>query len=61
MDRDFICIGKRKLFVFFLQARGSCASYVSGFMTFMSIGGFPSFVEDMKVSSIIVMYNVVMH
>ncbi len=24
-------------------------SYVAGFLTFMSIGGFPSFVEDMKV------------
>jgi hypothetical protein len=23
---------------------------VGGFLTFMSIGGFPSFVEDMKVS-----------
>ncbi|KAH9317173.1 hypothetical protein KI387_018942 [Taxus chinensis] len=32
-----------------ILARGSCASYISGFMTFMSIGGFPSFVEDMKV------------
>eukprot|EP00249_Psilotum_nudum_P028883 c38867_g1_i1 orf=180-2312(-) len=32
-----------------ILARGSCASYVSGFVTFMSIGGFPSFVEDMKV------------
>jgi len=32
-----------------ILARGSYASYVSGFMTFMSIGGFPSFVEDMKV------------
>lgn len=31
------------------QARGSCASFVFGFVTFMSIGGFPSFVEDMKV------------
>ncbi|KAJ4844486.1 ABC transporter G member 11 [Turnera subulata] len=28
---------------------GSCASFVFGFVTFMSIGGFPSFVEDMKV------------
>lgn len=35
------------------QARGSCASFVFGFVTFMSIGGFPSFVEDMKVSLII--------
>ncbi|XP_025679372.1 ABC transporter G family member 11 isoform X3 [Arachis hypogaea] len=32
-----------------LRARGSCASFVFGFVTFMSIGGFPSFVEDMKV------------
>lgn len=32
-----------------ILARGSCASYVSGFVTFMSIGGFPSFIEDMKV------------
>ncbi|KAK1385602.1 ATP-binding cassette transporter [Heracleum sosnowskyi] len=27
----------------------ACASFVFGFVTFMSIGGFPSFVEDMKV------------
>lgn len=26
-------------------------SYVTGFLTFMSIGGFPSFVEDMKVNN----------
>eukprot|EP00250_Pteridium_aquilinum_P008810 c18225_g1_i2 orf=144-2291(-) len=32
-----------------ILARGSCASFVSGFVTFMSIGGFPSFIEDMKV------------
>ncbi|MED6122147.1 ABC transporter G member 11 [Stylosanthes scabra] len=32
-----------------IMARGSCASFVFGFVTFMSIGGFPSFVEDMKV------------
>ncbi|KAF3683018.1 ABC transporter G family member 11 [Capsicum annuum] len=30
-------------------ARGACAAFIIGFMTFMSIGGFPSFVEDMKV------------
>ncbi|KAL6202752.1 hypothetical protein ACLB2K_026457 [Fragaria x ananassa] len=30
-------------------ARGACAGFVSGFMTFMSIGGFPSFLEEMKV------------
>ncbi|MCD9560733.1 hypothetical protein HAX54_019522 [Datura stramonium] len=27
----------------------ACTSFIFGFMTFMSIGGFPSFVEDMKV------------
>ncbi|KAH7351993.1 hypothetical protein KP509_19G024200 [Ceratopteris richardii] len=32
-----------------ILARGSCTSFVSGFVTFMSVGGFPSFVEDMKV------------
>uniref|UniRef100_M1B8D1 ATP-binding cassette transporter n=1 Tax=Solanum tuberosum TaxID=4113 RepID=M1B8D1_SOLTU len=34
------------------QARGACASFVFGFVTFMSIGGFPSFVEDMKVCTL---------
>lgn len=32
-----------------ILARGSCGSFIFGFVTFMSIGGFPSFVEDMKV------------
>nr|XP_010933304.1 ABC transporter G family member 11 [Elaeis guineensis] len=32
-----------------ILSRGACASFVFGFVTFMSIGGFPSFVEDMKV------------
>ncbi|OAY85969.1 ABC transporter G family member 11, partial [Ananas comosus] len=32
-----------------ILSRGSCTSFVLGFVTFMSIGGFPSFVEDMKV------------
>lgn len=32
------------------QGRAGCIAYVGGFLTFMSIGGFPSFVEDMKVS-----------
>ncbi|PKA55374.1 ABC transporter G family member 15 [Apostasia shenzhenica] len=32
-----------------ILARASCGAFVSGFMTFMSIGGFPSFVEEMKV------------
>lgn len=31
------------------QGRAGCIGYVGGFLTFMSIGGFPSFVEDMKV------------
>ncbi|CAM6119818.1 unnamed protein product [Calypogeia fissa] len=34
-----------------IKGRGGCISYVAGFLTFMSIGGFPSFVEDMKVFS----------
>ncbi|KAM3322508.1 hypothetical protein P3S67_003659 [Capsicum chacoense] len=34
-----------------IQARGACAAFIFGFMTFMSIGGFPSFVEDMKVGA----------
>ncbi|KAG6426106.1 hypothetical protein SASPL_110321 [Salvia splendens] len=32
-----------------IQGRGACSSFVFGFVTFMSIGGFPSFIEDMKV------------
>ncbi|KAK9123246.1 hypothetical protein Sjap_012848 [Stephania japonica] len=32
-----------------IYARGSCGAFVTGFMTFMSIGGFPSFIEEMKV------------
>lgn len=32
-----------------IYARGSCGAFITGFMTFMSIGGFPSFIEDMKV------------
>ncbi|KAL2925234.1 ABC transporter G family member 11 [Bienertia sinuspersici] len=32
-----------------IQARGSLLMYVASFLTFMTIGGFPSFVEDMKV------------
>ncbi|XP_057746190.1 ABC transporter G family member 15-like [Arachis stenosperma] len=30
-------------------ARGACGAFISGFMTFLSIGGFPSFIEEMKV------------
>ncbi|KAH9658073.1 ABC transporter domain-containing protein [Citrus sinensis] len=31
------------------QARGSLLMFVASYLTFMTIGGFPSFVEDMKV------------
>ncbi|KAL0460945.1 UNVERIFIED_CONTAM: ABC transporter G family member 15 [Sesamum latifolium] len=34
-----------------ILARGACGGFVTGFMTFMSIGGFPSFIEEMKVFS----------
>lgn len=34
-----------------ILARGACAGFISGFMTFLSIGGFPSFLEEMKVKS----------
>lgn len=30
-------------------ARGACGGFITGFMTFMTIGGFPSFIEEMKV------------
>jgi hypothetical protein len=33
------------------QGRAGCIAYVGGFLTFMSIGGFPSFIEDMKVQN----------
>ncbi|PON55901.1 ABC transporter-like [Parasponia andersonii] len=32
-----------------IQARGSLIMFLASFLTFMTIGGFPSFVEDMKV------------
>ncbi|KAI3795845.1 hypothetical protein L1987_38505 [Smallanthus sonchifolius] len=32
-----------------IYARGACAGFISGFMIFMSIGGFPSFIEEMKI------------
>ncbi|KAG6679242.1 hypothetical protein I3842_14G120300 [Carya illinoinensis] len=32
-----------------ILARGACGGFLAGFMTFMSIGGFPSFLEEMKV------------
>lgn len=32
-----------------ILARGACGGFITGFMTFMSIGGFPNFIEEMKV------------
>ncbi|XP_010258617.1 PREDICTED: ABC transporter G family member 11-like [Nelumbo nucifera] len=32
-----------------IQARSSVLMYIASFITFMAIGGFPSFVEDMKI------------
>ncbi|XP_043806286.1 ABC transporter G family member 15 isoform X3 [Manihot esculenta] len=32
-----------------ILARIACGAFITGFMTFMSIGGFPSFIEEMKV------------
>jgi hypothetical protein len=32
-----------------ILARGACGGFVAGYMTFMSIVGFPSFIEEMKV------------
>ncbi|CAD6218859.1 unnamed protein product [Miscanthus lutarioriparius] len=32
-----------------ILARGSLLNFVAAFLTFMAIGGFPSFVEDMKI------------
>lgn len=32
-----------------IYARGACGAFIASFMTFMTIGGFPSFVEELKV------------
>ncbi|KAL1833594.1 hypothetical protein ACET3Z_003245 [Daucus carota] len=32
-----------------IQDRGSVLTFIAGFLTFMAVGGFPSFVEDMKI------------
>ncbi|WOL00323.1 hypothetical protein Cni_G09036 [Canna indica] len=32
-----------------IQARGGMLMFIAGFLTFMAIGGFPSFAEDMKI------------
>lgn len=50
-----ICVGS----VFFNVGRNhtnvmntaACGGFMAGFMTFMSIGGFQSFIEEMKVKS----------
>lgn len=36
--------------IVFWQSRAGSITFMTGFLTFMSIGGFPSFVEDLKVS-----------
>lgn len=36
-----------------ILARGACGGFITGFMTFMTIGGFPSFIEEMKVKHLI--------
>lgn len=51
-----ICVGT----VFFdvgtsysaILACRACGGFVSGYMIFMSIGGFPSFIEEMKVNRV---------
>lgn len=35
-----------------ILARGACGGFIFGFMTFMTIGGFPSFIEEIKVSGL---------
>ncbi|KAK6937179.1 ABC transporter-like, ATP-binding domain [Dillenia turbinata] len=32
-----------------IMARAACNAFLAGFMTFLSIGGFPSFIEELKV------------
>ncbi|XP_076943738.1 ABC transporter G family member 15-like [Bidens hawaiensis] len=32
-----------------ILARGACGGFITGFLVFMSIGSFPSFIEDMKI------------
>ncbi|KAG7035871.1 ABC transporter G family member 15 [Cucurbita argyrosperma subsp. argyrosperma] len=32
-----------------ILARGACGGFITGFMTFMTIGGFPSFIEEMRM------------
>lgn len=40
-----------------ILARGACGGFISSFMTFMSIGGFPCFIEEMKVNNITLPMN----
>ncbi|KAJ9131260.1 hypothetical protein P3X46_035225 [Hevea brasiliensis] len=43
-----------------ILARVACGGFITGFMTFMSIGGFPSFIEEMKVV-ISFIYNLILN
>ncbi|KAF3440838.1 hypothetical protein FNV43_RR19124 [Rhamnella rubrinervis] len=40
---------QQRVFEICQRARGSVLMFVAAFLTFMAIGGFPSFVEDMKI------------
>jgi len=33
-----------------ILARGTCSAFITGFMTTISVGGFPSAIEEMKVT-----------
>ncbi|KAL9659351.1 hypothetical protein QQ045_024157 [Rhodiola kirilowii] len=46
----FFDIGTGYMAIF---GRAGCGAFISGFMTFIVIGGFPSFTEEMKVASYI--------
>jgi len=35
-----------------ILARGTCSAFISGFMMTISIGGFPSVIEEMKVTQL---------
>ncbi|EYU20486.1 hypothetical protein MIMGU_mgv1a0064731mg, partial [Erythranthe guttata] len=43
-----------------ILARGACGGFISGFMTFMTIGGFPSFIEEYKNWSSTFMMGVIL-
>ena len=35
-----------------ILARGACVGFIIGYMTFMSIAGFQSYIEEMKVKQL---------